>query len=283
MKNNKTKKCLTCIATTKKVAYTTHKRADWKSKRGLKTIFPNDKEPKLKGLKERKPVNADTKVVLNLGKKYANRFILYYAARSKKDKYCAQTLSANIAYGDFQNQGISKTDKDGKAELLIRCPQSYKEEGKAYPPHVHFIVASKGNKKWVKKLRTKTVYCDVCYADMKKEIKGGCSLIINSLSMEYYIKDSIPMSIPLPYKLLVEKKVTGDEVKKYLKKMLVHCPKTNNAVKSGKMKITEVPIIVYCYSRTCHASHTCGEELVKMGFTNVKLYEDGIVGWNKHK
>lgn len=283
MKTKKTKKCLTCIATTKKNAYTTHKQADWKTKRGLKTIFPNDYEPELTGLRKKQPVNADTKVIVNLGKKYADRFILYYAALTKKDKYCAETLSADIAYDKFQNQGISKTNKDGNAELFIKCPQSYKEYGRAYPPHVHFIVASKGNKKWEKKTITKTVYCDVCYKDMKKAIDSGCSLIINSLPIEYFIKDSIPMSVPLPYKLLEEKKLSGKEVKSYLKKMLVHCPKIHKAVKSGKMRITEVPIIVYCYNRNCNASNICGEELVNLGFTNVKLYEEGIVGWNKHK
>ena len=40
----RTKKCLSCIPTNKKVAKTSKKRASWKQHIGLKTIFPNIKQ-----------------------------------------------------------------------------------------------------------------------------------------------------------------------------------------------------------------------------------------------
>jgi hypothetical protein len=40
------------------------------------------------------------------------------------------------AYGNFQNHGIAKTDKDGKVTIKFRCPQIYKEGGKAVLPHI---------------------------------------------------------------------------------------------------------------------------------------------------
>ena len=48
------------------------------------TIFPNNKVPDLNGIKIVKPKNCNQEMVLDLGKVYANRYVLYYGS-TKKD------------------------------------------------------------------------------------------------------------------------------------------------------------------------------------------------------
>ena len=45
------------------------------------------------------------------------------------------------------------------------------------------------------------------------------------------------------------------------------------------MKINEVPIITYCYSPSCNASHHLINELHKAGFYNIIEYPGGIIDW----
>ena len=54
--------------------------------------------------------------------------------------------------------------------------------------------------------------------------------------------------------------------------------------KNIKMKnIFDVPIITYCYDKTCNASDIVVERLLKIGFKNIKEYSDGIMGWTNKK
>tara|TARA_B110001469_G_C9626583_1_gene312863 strand:- start:1162 stop:2004 length:843 start_codon:yes stop_codon:yes gene_type:complete len=245
-----------------------------------KTIFPNDVIPDLSKIKVFYPKDSLQETVLNLGKENANRYVLYYCS-SKKSlvEYNTVKMEKN-AYGKLQNHGISKTDKEGKATIKFRCPQIYKEGGKAVLPHIHYILTEKGNKKWIHKLEIEQVVCDITHQELKDMIKNKCALILNALPIEYYIKDHIPMSIPLPHDLVLDK-LNEKEVKKYISEMLPHASVIYKSVKKGKMNLLNIPIISYCYSPTCDADNDLQRKLIKIGFKNVKTYSLGIQGYRK--
>jgi len=62
--------------------------------------------------------------------------------------------------------------------------------------------------------------------------------------------------------------------------MIVHYPKINKLLKKNKINIKNIPIIVYCYKESCNASELLINKLVELGFTNLREYPHGIVGWN---
>lgn len=279
--SNKTqKKCLSCKPTNKSVANTTKKRADWKSRKGLKTIFPNDEIPDLKKIRLFHPKNATEHVKIDLGKKMANRYIIYYAAKKRHIRNCEAILSAEEAYNSFKNKGVSKTNKDGVATLKLKCPQTYNEKGKVYFSHVHFIIADRKNKKWINELKTQQVVCQVRNEDLFDVLDSGSAIILNALPIEYFVKDRIPGSYSLPYDL-VSTKISDGDVVNYIRSCVNHNRKLNKAVMSQKMDILNVPLVTYCYDQKCEADNTLQEKLNKIGFTNVKVYGPGIKGFRK--
>ena len=246
------------------------------------TIFPNNKVPDLNGVKLSNPKNCNQEMVLDLGKVYANRYVLYYGSTKKDLSQYNHVKNSNQAYNDFRNNGIAKLDAKGKSQVKFRCPQVYKEGGKTVLPHIHYIVAKKGNKEWNNKLKVKEVVCEVNYVELKDMIKNRCALILNALPIEYYIMDRIPMSVPLPHDLVM-KKLNAKQVLKYIKEVLPHASKIHKAVISGKMDLMDIPIVSYCYDEGCAADRDLQEKMVKIGFKNVKLYSPGIKGWLKKK
>lgn len=275
------KKCISCIPgdSNKKVSRTTKKRADWKIKAGLKTIFPNDKVPDLKGIKVKYPKGANQLVEVKLGKKNGNRVVLYYASQEQKLSNI-KTVKPTEAYGRFNNSGITKLDKDGNGILRMKCPRPYNENQRTYLSHVHFILSNKKNTEWVDKLYTQTVTCQLSFEDVRKIVKNNTAIIINSLPFEYYVKSRIPMSVPLDHSLVLTK-IKGNEVKEFIRSVLPHSPKIHKQVVSGKLDLLDIPIITYCYNTGCEADLDLQQKLNKIGFTNVKIYSGGIMEWNK--
>ena len=112
-------------------------------------------------------------------------------------------------------------------------------------------------------------------------IKTQCAIVLNALGPKYYIQDRIPNSYNLPYNLLKNKELTDKEVILYVRSLLPHYKKLHKAVKDKKLKLMEVPIVVYCYYHKCNASEILMEHLQEMGFKNVREYKLGIQGWRK--
>ena len=267
------KKCISCVPTNKKVSKTTKKRADWKSRKGLTTIFPNDKVPEIKGLKVKELKGANQSVEVDLGKKYKGRMLLYYASKEKDVGSCKtrKVLNPEEAYGNFKNGGVAKLDGNGKVMLKIICPRPYREDGITYKSHVHFIVANKAGNGWEDNLLTQTVVCELNDEDMMKAVKSGCHLILNALPFEYYVKDRIPNSLPLDHNLVLDK----------LSKKEVVDRKLCESVNKKELDLMDIPIITYCYDAQCTADEDLQQKLNKIGFNNVKVYVGGIVSWRK--
>jgi hypothetical protein len=47
-------------------------------------------------------------------------------------------VGPNIAYDEYKNAGISKSDEFGVAKLKFMCPSTYSVYGRALPKHIHY-------------------------------------------------------------------------------------------------------------------------------------------------
>ena len=276
----KTKKCLSCKATTGIIASSTKKRPKWKKDKKIKSIFPNDKIPDLKSPKLFHPKNYNQKFEINLGKKFSKRYILYYASKHDKLVNCKDIKTAEEAYGSFKNRGMTKTDKDGKTILKIKCPQIYKENNKIYLSHVHFIISNDKNTEWNNELKTQNVVCKLNHTELIQIMSSNCGIILNALPNEYYIKDRIPYSHSLDHNLLFDK-VSKTDVINYIKSLVFHNSKLTKYLNRKDTTILNVPIVTYCYDESCDADNDLQRKLNSIGFKNVKVFSPGIKGWRK--
>lgn len=271
------KLCKTCVSKKNlKLITTTKTKKLWKKGFSTKTEFPKDKKPSLKNIKLKSPKDYSIKVNISMGDDFKNRYIYYYASKPNKD--CCHVKTWDKAYDNFQNSGIAKFDKKGNAVLKIKRPQHYIEDNFTYFPHVHFLVSNKNNTKWNDKLYTKAVIIKIDKKELKRYINNRCHVILNALPYEYYVKNRIPNSLPLPHNLVGDK-LDSKDIVSYLKKMIVHYPKIQQALKEKKLNIKQIPIVTYCWDKTCSASEHLMEKLWNMGFSNIIEYPDGIQGW----
>jgi rhodanese-related sulfurtransferase len=219
-------------------------------------------------------------VNINLGKKHANCLIYYFGAKT----------SSNILHGQYpesyknsSNSGLVKLDKNGKCVIHLDCPMSYKDTdfdkvGKqTYMSHIHLLVSDKSMTKWNDNLYTQNVLCHVNKKQVKSSIKNHNRLIINALSSEYHNKNSIPGSHNLYYK--DSKKLSVNQIKANVMMMMKKDTDFAAFVVKHKLNFTEIPIIVYCYSKTCNAGEQLALELFRAGFTNIVDYSGGIMDW----
>ena len=96
-----------------------------------------------------------------------------------------------------------------------------------------------------------------------------------------YAKDHIKDTYNLPYNNI--KKMSINELNKWFSEILkLHYTKINNLVNANKLQIYEIPIICYCAHNKCDASKIACENLMKKGFVNVSLYEDGMKGYKEN-
>lgn len=272
-----------------KVCFTCSKTNDFT--RIHKTVLPNDtkkmlyKQPKIfnKNLeigkvKLYKPINARVKIEINLGNLNGKRYLFYFAAKPKTGNQI-HFLNEQKAYGNMDNSGLTIIPKDGKVTVYIKCPQNYIDKG-LWLPHIHFLISNKDMTKWQPYVYTKLVLCPVEKKFVKKAIRDNNFFLINALPMDEYIKERIPMSFPLPHNVL--KKLNDKNIINYIRKMLIHNPSLHKFVHNQKAEyLFKIPIIVYCYKKSCNASHKVIERLWKIGFKNIKIYEGGILDWNR--
>ena len=74
-----------------------------------------------------------------------------------------------------------------------------------------------------------------------------------------------------------------NELNSWFKQLIeLHYPLLKKLIKYKKIDYYELPIICYCAHNKCNASKIGCENLMKKGFVNVSLYEDGMKGYNKN-
>ena len=281
---NKTKKkqpCRTCNQESKKMFNDEifQSRVKVSDYRVIHKHLPELKDGKCK---ESSPNDANKTLNLDLGTKYKSRCLFYFAAKSKPHGQCDKINHPDYAYGDYTNTGVAKVDSKGIATIKYRCPQAYREKGFTYIPHLHFVLSEPNCEKWGNAIYTHHIFCPITKQEVDDTMAADCALLVNSLPINYFIKQSIAKSIPLPYTSFGEKdSLTEKDVDNYLTGCLAHSPKIKKAVESGKLLLKDIPMIIYCYKASCDASHKLAHHLQKMGYTNLKHYKGGILDYFK--
>ena len=217
---------------------------------------------------------------INLGKKNANCLVYYFGSKTSNSILQGKYPDS---YQDSTNNGLVKLDNKGKACIKLDCPMPYKDSNfnktgkQTYMSHIHMLVSNSSMTKWNDKLYTQNVLCEITKKQLKHSLNNSNRLVINALSPEYHEKKSIDGSDNLYYKKA--KKMSNSEIKKKVMNMLNKNTDVASFMVKHKLKLYELPIAVYCYSKTCDAGHQLALELFRAGFTNVVDYPGGIIEW----
>ena len=104
-------------------------------------------------------------------------------------------------------------------------------------------------------------------------------ILINTLPCSYYGRDHIPASYNLPHTDI--EKMSQNKLNEWILSIVKnHYPKMEKALKDNKIKIKELPLVLYCANKTCNSSNIAAEELLKKGFVNVSEYKGGMKEYN---
>ena len=190
--------------------------------------------------------------------------IFYFATKSRD--FTKRIQMRTKAYGNLSNSGVTHTNNKGEAIIYIKCPQLYKNDnGKVYSRHFHFLYWSEKNNRWNHNLYTQQVLCTVDKSFVKKHMKNA--VIIDARFTKEYNQKHIEGAISVPFN------------KRYTDSDIFNKIKMSKIGKTNKMNNKLVPIIIYC-SKGCNASKKLSIKLNKLGFYNIKDYENGLTDWN---
>ena len=254
-------------------------------KNGLYSMLPKilncgDKyNPSINELEEETPEIIGTKLDVSLEIKETNRWLFYWAAEAGSSIAADKPEDAATSYGDERNHGVTKSDKEGNATLVLNCPKLYKENGTLYPRHVHYTVLTTDDV-WSTRIGTVEVMCKVPYDIMKEIVKKRSYLVMNALSKEAYDKQHIPHSILFHHESLdgLTKQKKDGIIKQLIKEHLADFPDIKEFIDSSK-SIKDVPIITYCAHDECESSSKLTEHLYSCGYYNVMEYPGGTREW----
>lgn len=213
-------------------------------------------------------------IEIDMGKKFINSLIYWWGT---SEMYINLNLEYPDSYINSKNNGLMKLDSQGKCKVYVDCPQPYKDKNISYMSHIHILVSNKNMTKWNKNIYTQNVLCKINKKNLVHHMKNNNRLIINALPKEYFEKAKIPNSFNLDYNLA--KKMNVSQINNKVKVMVKNHSEIQKIIKKNKLKLNEVPIIVYCYDKHCDAGHKLANELFRAGFTNVIDYADGILGY----
>jgi uncharacterized membrane protein YuzA (DUF378 family) len=85
-------------------------------------------------LEDRTPAEKGEQLSAELTDLPPNKKVIYWASNPSSTTY----NNPLDAYGNFDNQGVVTSDKDGKATIIFNNPGSYKVDGKELPVHIHY-------------------------------------------------------------------------------------------------------------------------------------------------
>lgn len=227
----------------------------------------------------------DTKLDVSFGLSKANKYVLYWAAKSNVGM---KIKNAKTAYGNFSNYGVAKTNNNGIATLFFNCPQPYstmecdKKTPETFYRHIHMSFSNKDLSGWLSTVYTKVVVCNLSLKETMALHKKQEIVLINALPAEYYAKQHIPNSFNLTQKQI--KQMSTKELHKWFLDVInTNYLKISNMLKQKKINLYEVPIVFYCAHNKCSAGYNAAIELLKKQFVNVLDYKDGMEEYLKIK
>ncbi len=251
----------------------------WYKKAGNYSLLPkllncnNDYNPNKTELKEKLPkiTEIEVKIPISIDKK---TWVFYWSSLPRKE---LDIQGPESAYGDESNSGLLETDKDGKATLILNCPQPYRVNNITYPRHVHYTTLTEDNV-WSDEIKTLVVYCHLDKEQFTKALQSKDHIIINALSEESFQEQSIPGTYNLPVGSLNPNN-SSDKVNDFMDSHLEHYTSLRELIEQNKLDQKDIPIITYCLNPSCNASKELAKYIMNAGYSNVVEYPGGLEEW----
>jgi rhodanese-related sulfurtransferase len=283
MKTQKKRLCASCLKFNfnKTLKSSKKHKPQWLNKIDYVENFINN----YKNFNINHPKNFNNKLRIFIGKQHKNKKILYWAAKPSNN---ILINDARSAYGSFSNSGVTIVNSDGFAFFKFSTPQNYKtiaKNGKkdtTYFKHIHFVLSNVDGKSWNNSIYTKLVHNNFTTKHFIKNLNSKCYIVLNVLPSTMYAKDHILNTYNLPYNQI--SKMSVNELNNWFKNIIeLHYPILKKLIAKRKLDYYELPIICYCAHKECDASKNGAINLMKKGFVNVNLYEDGLKGYKQYK
>ena len=242
----------------------------------LKTCnFPIDKRPD--ECKISYPPSSDIQLTLFDTSLKKGTKIFYWAAKPKKlSEQVKKIEGLKKSYCEKNNNyGCCKVGNNGKIIIKIMSPQCYKEDGKVWPKHLHFIkedrknwdlgdvytalaVPSYSEKIETKRLRYGGVY--ITPATIKRTWKDGHYYMVYALS---------------------KKNPSLIDIEKYkdCKHLCIDHESKTISIPSKIKKST--PLVVYCARESCNAAKKLIVKLADKGYENLFYMPAGMMDFSK--
>jgi rhodanese-related sulfurtransferase len=80
----------------------------------------------------------------------------------------------------------------------------------------------------------------------------------------------------------MNKEEQSSKIDNFMRYHVKKYPKLLKLYEDKKLKIKELPIVIYCYSKTCNSAHNLVLLMLKHGYSNIIEYPGGISEWQKH-
>jgi rhodanese-related sulfurtransferase len=283
MKTQKKKICASCLKINfnKTMKSSKKHKPNWLNKIDYVEKFINN----YKNFNINYPKNYNNKLRIFIGKQHKNKKILYWGAKPNNS---ILINDARTAYGSFSNSGVTIVNSDGFAFFKFSTPQNYKTIAKhsknstTYFKHIHFVLSNADCSSWNNNIYTKLVHNNFSIKHFIKNLNSRHYIVLNVLASEVYAKDHILNTYNLPYNSI--SKMSVNELNNWFKNIIdLHYPILKKLIAKRKLDYYELPIICYCAHNKCDASKIGAINLMKKGFVNVNLYEDGLKGYKQHK
>jgi rhodanese-related sulfurtransferase len=245
--------------------------AEWIKRKNRNSAIPPNAPPTTS--KVFSPKNASIKITIT-NKDLPKGKILFWGA--KPCKITDPILDASKSYGKYSNMGVTNVSSNGTITIICQCPAPYKENGKVWPPHIHFVTQNKSNKsKW-----DETVYVVAAYPGKHKNYtiekfsskSQSCFLTTKQVKFNW---DKLIIVNALPYNEFNIKYNRNP-------KQIIHLPYNtikDDVIKAAK-KIKNEPCVVYCANPSCDAAHSLINRLVEAGCNRTYYMPEGVDGWN---
>ncbi|AXK33860.1 rhodanese-like domain-containing protein [Streptomyces armeniacus] len=97
--------------------------------------------------------------------------------------------------------------------------------------------------------------------ELKKEIDAGSVTVVDTMPADYYRAEHLPTAVNIPGFPYEQAAAFTDELAPRL------------------LPDPAAPIVVYCANVPCRNSELVGARLLRLGYTHVRKYREGIEDW----
>ena len=125
---------------------------------------------------------------------------------------------------------------------------------------------------------TTNLLCGSSKDIVKNSIVKQKAFVVNALSQEYHSKLSIPGTCSLGHQRIASM-TPGRICSEVKQNMNRQVPQLMRYAKQNNIRFSDLPIILYCAHKGCMAAKRLASHFIKVGFTNLYYYAEGLHGW----